>query len=83
MKKLVIGMLLFIAAIAAVGLVTLPAMTHTAYAATTGTGSFATDDFAASTSSASTKGPSGASSGTIAVCPDFVVLHGTCSESAP
>jgi hypothetical protein len=76
--------LLIVAAMAAaIGLVTVPAMTHTASAATASIGSLAIDDFAVGSSSASSSGPSGSSTGTIAVCPDFVSIHGTCSESAP
>jgi hypothetical protein len=67
----------------AVGLAILPTVTYTASAATASVGSFADDTIAAATGAASSTGPSGSSSGVIAICPGFVVIHGSCSVSAP
>jgi hypothetical protein len=83
MKKLAIGLLVVLTGIAAVGLATLPAMTYTASAQTASTGAFADSDFAAASGTASSRGPSGSSAGFVAVCPSFVAIGGTCSESAP
>jgi hypothetical protein len=79
MKKLAIGLLVVLTGIAAV----VPTMTSTASAATASTGAFADPNFAAATGSASSSGPSGSSAGFVALCPDFVAIGGTCSESAP
>jgi hypothetical protein len=83
MKKLAIGLLVTMVGIATVGLAIAPIMTQAVSAATASTGSLATDDFAVGSSSSSTKGPSGTSGGDIAVCPNFISIGGTCSESAP
>ena len=81
MKKLAIGLLLVLAGIGAVGLATVQTTIHTASAATTSGGSWANDEFAGSSSSASSKGSSGTSVGDIGKCPHFIVIEGTCSES--
>jgi hypothetical protein len=83
MKKRAIGLLLVMAGIAALGLVTLPALTHTASAATASIGSLAKHGFAVGSSSSSTDGPSGTSGGIIAICSKFIAIRGTCSESGP
>jgi hypothetical protein len=85
MKKLGIGLLVVLTAVAAVGLATLPSMTYTAEAATASAGSFADDSigFAGATSAASSTGGSGSSSGFLALCPNFAASGGTCSESSP
>ena len=81
MKKLAIGLLLVFAGIGAIGLATLQTTVHMISAATSSSGSLATNDFAGSSSSASSRGPSGTSVGDIGKCPHFIVIEGSCSES--
>jgi hypothetical protein len=83
MKKLGIGLLVVLTAVAAVGLATLPSMTYTAEAATASAGAFGDSNFAAATGAASSTGGSGSASGSVAICPPFVVIGGTCSASSP
>ncbi|MDQ3903749.1 MAG: hypothetical protein M3247_08940 [Thermoproteota archaeon] len=84
MKKIAIGLLGIMAAIAvAVGLAILPTVTYTASAATASVGTFADDTIAAATGAASTSGPSGSAAGDFAICPGFVAIEGSCSVAAP
>jgi hypothetical protein len=84
MKKIAIGLLGIMAAIAvAVGLAILPTVTYTASAATASVGTFADDTVAAATGATSTSGSSGSAAGEVAICPGgFIVIHGS-SVSAP
>jgi hypothetical protein len=75
-------MLLVMAAIAAVGLVTLPAMTHSASAQSQTAGANAQKGSASATAASTFGGAAGSSAGELAFCPNFAAGSGSCSETS-
>jgi hypothetical protein len=83
MKKLAIGILLVLAGIATVGLVTVPAMTHTVLAQGSAAAAFSGLGTASTTASASSTGNALASGGFNAQCANFAAAIGVCSQATP
>ena len=82
MKKLVIGLLVVLAGIAAVGLATVPGMTHTALAQSQTAGANAQQGSASATAASTFGGAAGSAAGETATCPNFAASSGSCSQTS-
>ena len=79
MKKLVIGLLVVLAGITALGLAT---VSHTALAQSQTAGANAQQGSASATAASTFGGAAGSAAGEIGACPNFAALSGSCSETS-
>jgi hypothetical protein len=82
MKKLVIGLSVVLAGIAALGLAIVPGMTHMASAQSQTAGANAQQGSASASAASTFGGAAGSAAGEIGACPNFAALSGSCSETS-